>query len=82
MIAALYSSKTGGTKSFCKDGVSIGWQAIEHVFQADMTRAKAGLSRRVPELKYAYVVRDSWTRLNVLPAKIMQVLYKHDVCFF
>ena len=74
MIVALYSSKTSGTKYFCKDGVLIGWQAIEHVYQADMTRAKIGLSRRVPELKYTYVVRDSWTRLYVLPAKVMQGL--------
>ena len=31
------------------------------------------MSRCVPGLKYTYIVRDSWTRLNVLPAKIMQV---------
>ena len=73
MIAALYSSKTNGTKDLCKSGVSFGWKAIEDVFQADMKRAKSGLTRRVPGLKYSDVVRDSWTRLNVLPAKIMQV---------
>lgn len=32
------------------------------------------LARRVPGLRYSFVHRDNWTRLNVLPAKIMQVL--------
>lgn len=74
MIAALYSSRfNGGTKSFEKKGNSINWRPIEEVFEVDMKRAKSGLSRRVPGLKYSYIVRDSWTRLNVLPAKIMQV---------
>ena len=27
----------------------------------------------VPELKEVYVICDSWTKLNVAPAKIMQV---------
>ena len=73
MIAALYSSRIGGTKQFYKNGVYIGWETIEDVFRLDLRRAKDGLSRRVPQLKYSHVVRDSWTRLNVLPAKIMQV---------
>ena len=38
-------------------------------------RSQIGLSRCAPGLRYAHIVRDSWTRLNVLPAKIMQVLY-------
>lgn len=42
----------------------------------DMKRAKNGQTRKVPKLKYSYIVRDSWTRLNVLPAKIMQVSMK------
>lgn len=73
MIAALYSSSHQRTKKFCKNGVSISWTTIEDVFQMDIRRAKSGLTRRVPGLKYCHVVRDSWTRLNVLPAKIMQV---------
>lgn len=62
-----------GTKDFERYGTRFGWAAIEAVYQADLYRAKAGISRRVPGLKYSYIVRDSWTRLNVLPAKIMQV---------
>ena len=73
MIAALYSSRSDGTKEFSLQGVTFGWKTIEMVYHADMCRAKGGISRRVPGLKYAYIVRDNWTRLNVLPAKIMQV---------
>ena len=75
MVAALYSSRDdGGTKHFVNsDGVHFGWESIEDVYRIDMMRAKNGKSRRVPKLKYSYIVRDAWTRLNVLPAKIMQV---------
>ena len=38
-----------------------------------MERAERGQSRKVPGLKYAFVYQDNWTRLNVRPAKIMQV---------
>ena len=38
-----------------------------------MDRARKNRMLRVPELKYQYVFRDSWTRLNVRPAKVMQV---------
>lgn len=78
MIAALYSSRTDGTKEFSLHGVTFGWRTVENVYVADMQRAKAGISRRVPGLKYAYIVRDNWTRLNVLPAKIMQVYSMHN----
>ena len=36
---------------------------------------------RVPGLKENYVFRDSWTRLNVKPAKIMQV-YTSILCSY
>lgn len=74
MIAALYSLQLSGTKSFTKGGVHFGWSTIETVYKSDMHRAQVGVSRRVPGLKYSHVVRDAWTRLNVLPAKIMQVI--------
>ena len=48
------------------------------MYTTNLCRAKRGLSRRVPGLKYSHVVRDSWIRLNVLPAKIMQVYYNYD----
>lgn len=38
-----------------------------------MARAEQDLSHNVPGLKFAFVYRDNWTRLNIRPAKIMQV---------
>lgn len=73
MIAALYSSRKDGTKEFYKSETNFGWSTIEDVYRSDLARAQLGISRRVPGLKYSHIVRDSWTRLNVLPAKIMQV---------
>ena len=74
MIAALYSSRDNGTKDFVStSGTHFGWDTIEEVYRTDIKRAKYGESRRVPKLKYSYIARDSWIRLNVLPAKIMQV---------
>lgn len=73
MIAALYSSRPKGAKDFVHDSHHFGWNQIERVFQEEMERAVNGLSRKVPGLKYAFVYRDNWTRLNVRPAKIMQV---------
>ena len=74
MIAALYSSRESGTKDFIKTtGIHFGWQTIEDIYRSDLMRVKMGKSRRVPKLKYSYIVRNSWTHLNVLPAKIMQV---------
>ena len=32
-----------------------------------------GLARMVPKLRETHIIRDSWTKLNVKPAKIMQV---------
>ena len=60
-----------------RDGTCFGWSTIQAVHRADLhvCRAKGGISRRVPGLKFSHIVRDSWTRLNVLPAKIMQACY-------
>lgn len=73
MISALYSSQTEGTKDFLMDDTHFGWDTVVKIYSADLYRAKNGISRRVPGLKYSHVIRDNWTRLNVLPAKIMQV---------
>lgn len=75
MIAALYTSRQLGTKEFTKDNYQFGWKTVETVFAQEMERAENGLSRKVPGLKYAFVYRDNWTRLNVRPAKIMQVFH-------
>ena len=71
MIAALYASR------------SIGWRAIEDMPKREVERMKNNELVRVPGLKENYVYRDSWTRLNVKPAKIMQVfihMNMHSTC--
>ena len=75
MIASLYSSRPGGSKSFEINGTKFGWETIETVFEDEIHRADLEISHKVPRLKYAFVHRDNWTRLNVRPAKIMQVKY-------
>jgi len=72
-IAALYSSRAKGTKAFEIDDTPLGWKAIEDQYHRDKARREQGCAPKVPNLKYNYVYRDVWTRLNVLPAKIMQV---------
>ncbi|XP_065914376.1 uncharacterized protein [Dysidea avara] len=74
MINVLFSSKSGGTKLFKRGqhhGV-FGWNSIIAMYQREVSRAKQNLTRMVPRLKEVHVVRDSWTKLNVSPAKIMQ----------
>ena len=73
MIAALYSSRTRGSKKLTLDRTMFGWETIETTYRQEMERAERGLSGKVQGLKYAFVYRDNWTRLNVRPAKIMQV---------
>ena len=36
-----------------------------------------GQVARVPKLKESHTVRDSWTHLNVLPSKVLQVRNFH-----
>ena len=82
MVSAFYSSKMERTNRFTYDGVEFGWYCIEEMFARDLQRAKAGLPPRVPGLHESYVYRDIWTRLNVKPAKIMQIgkLSAYCVC--
>ena len=75
MINALFSSKDKGTKQFqCgKGSVLFGWKTITDLYKRGLARVSNGQARMVPRLKEAHCLRDSWTKLNVLPAKIMQV---------
>ena len=52
---------------------AFGWTAIEDMYKHELDTIKANVLVRVPGLKESHIVRDSWTRLNVKPAKIMQV---------
>lgn len=72
MVSALHSSRLGGSKSFLKDGIFFGWQTIIDMWAREVERMKTNKMTRVPKLKQSYIIRDSWTRLNVAPAKIMQ----------
>ena len=74
MINALFSSKLGGTKNFVLDEVPFGWNAIVSMYEWECLRVSSRLTRMVPKLKEVHVIHDSWTKLNITPAKIMQVL--------
>ena len=80
MIAALYHSRSDGTApSMFRQGVechTFGWETIENLLKREIQRAQSDLMCRVPGLKENFVYRDSWTRLNVKPAKIMQVRFE------
>ena len=73
MISVLNSSRVGGTKAFCFEGKIFGWGTIQRMWQRELSRAERGLMSAVPKLRERHIHRDSWTRLNVAPAKIMQV---------
>lgn len=73
MINALHSSRAGGTKNFTLDGQNFGWQAIVDMFERECQRVRDGNARMIPKLREAHIIRDSWIKLNVTPAKIMQV---------
>ena len=73
MIAALYSSRPGGTKNFKIKGCNFGWMAIVDLFSREVECSRSNQLRTVKDLRENFIHRDSWTRLNVKPAKIMQV---------
>lgn len=74
MVNALFSSKISGTKLFQRSKHStFGWEAIMDLYKREVARTEAGLTRMVPRLKEPYCIRDSWTKLNATPSKIMQV---------
>ncbi len=73
MVSALHSSKGGRTKTFCNKGTTFGWVTIERVWKREIDRAQDGIMSEVPKLRERHIIRDSWTKLNVSPAKIMQV---------
>ena len=44
-------------------------------YYRECQRRNNGLARMVPRLREIHVLRDAWTKLNVHPAKIMQVYF-------
>ena len=74
MINALFLLKTDGSKQFQRvDKCAFWWKAIDDLYQRELEWAKQGLARMVPRLRETHILRDAWTKLNVHPAKIMQV---------
>ena len=76
MIAALYSSRSTSHDSpnkFALDGENFGWESIEDLLVREVKRISQNHLPRVPGLKESHIFRNPWTRLNVKPAKIMQV---------
>ena len=53
------------------DGTTFGWKAILDLYSRECQRRDKGHARMVPK---THVFRDAWTKLNVFPAKIMEVL--------
>ena len=76
MVAALYQSRAqsqGGTRMFTRHGIMFGWNVIQDMYSREVERRQKSQCVRVPKLKRNHIYRDAWTRLNVLPSKVMQV---------
>ncbi len=73
-INALYQSRPGGTKAFKTElqKPEFGWKTICDMWGREEAKRKEGQLFMVKGLKQSYIVRDPWTKLAVLPAKIMQ----------
>ena len=76
MINALWSSREGGAKRFLhgSEKVHFGWQAIIDMWDRERSKRDHNQICLVPGMIQAYVERDAWTKLNVKPAKLMQVV--------
>jgi len=73
MCNALFASSPGRGKAFVSEnGISFGWRAIVDMYERECQRQRDGIPRDIPGLRKNFVSRDPWTKLNVLPAKIMQ----------
>ena len=75
------SSRQGGTKYFQFEGIQFGWQAIIDMYHRECERRNNGLAQMIPRLREVHVLRDAWTKLNVHPAKIMQVCLSYTYTF-
>lgn len=73
MIFQLFQSRPSGARDFDFKDVHFGWESLEALYRRELARMRANTLVRVPGLKENHIIRDSWTRLNVKPAKIMQV---------
>lgn len=53
-----------------------------NMYHRECQRRNNGLARMVPHLREIHVLRDAYTKLNVIPAKIMQVRFTSLMCVF
>lgn len=76
LINQLWASRDGGAKRFVTGNgrTQFGWKSICEMWQREKLKRDNNQIRLVPSLVEAYIERDAWTKLNVKPAKIMQVL--------
>ena len=64
------------------EGNQFGWDTIIGMYKWECERRSNGNARMVPKLREIHVLRDSWTKPNFLPAKIMQVcLHVYSVVY-
>jgi len=69
MINALFVLQEGGTRKFTDASrIHFGWKAVMDLYSRESKRREKGHARMVPKLREAYVICDSWTKLNVAPA--------------
>jgi len=74
MVNALFSSKKDGMKHFNRgECIEFGWKAIIDIFEHESGRVRDGHTRMIAKLCEAHIIQDSCIKLNVSPAKIMQV---------
>lgn len=70
----LWASRDGGAKKFVTAaGERFGWDSIVNMWDREKERRDTNQIRLVPGLLESYIERDAWTKLNVKPAKILQV---------
>ena len=50
------------------------------MYHRECERRNNGLARMIPHLREVHVLRDAWMKLNVHPAKIMQVCFTTVSC--
>ncbi len=77
MVSALYQSRprsAGGTREFTRDSVSFGWESLKQLYAREVERMRSGQMTRVPKLRESHILRDSWTRLNVVMQGILYFL--------
>ena len=72
LVSTLHSSRPTSAKYFIRNDIHFGWSDIVAMKVRDDQRFKDGQLRFVQGLLQIYIERDSWTRLNVKPAKILQ----------